>query len=46
MHYRTPVVIFLSDGESYIEDEHIFDLCYGAIRQGFVRWTFYVFSDC
>jgi hypothetical protein len=33
---RTPVVIFLSDGEDNIRDEPIFDICRGAVRQGFV----------
>jgi hypothetical protein len=33
---RTPVVIFLSDGEDDIGDEPIFDICRGAVRQGFV----------
>ena len=36
MHCRTPVVIFLSDGEDYVEDEPIFDICRGAVRQGYV----------
>jgi hypothetical protein len=36
MHRRTPVVIFLSDGEDHVRDEPIFDFCRGAVRQGFV----------
>lgn len=35
-HRRTPVVIFLSDGEDDIRDENIFDICRSAVRQGFV----------
>jgi len=31
---RTPVVIFLSDGEDYVTDEPIFDICRSAVRQG------------
>jgi len=31
---RTPVVIFLSDGEDYVRDELMFDICCGAMRQG------------
>ena len=36
MFYRTPVVIFLSDGEDNIEDEPILEICHEAVRQGFV----------
>ena len=36
IHCRTPVVIFLSDGEDNIADEPIYDICRGAVRQGFV----------
>jgi hypothetical protein len=36
IHCRTPVVIFLSDGEDNIADEPIYDMCRGAVRQGFV----------
>jgi hypothetical protein len=36
MHCRTPVVIFLSDGEDQVRDEPIFDICRGAVRQGSV----------
>ena len=36
MHRRTPVIIFLSDGEDNVGDEAIFDICRGAVRQGFV----------
>ena len=36
MYYRTPVLIFLSDGEDYVRDEPIYDICRGAVRQGFV----------
>lgn len=36
MHHRTPVVIFLSDGEDTVSDESIYDLCRSAVRQGFV----------
>jgi hypothetical protein len=36
MYGRTPVVIFLSDGEDYVADEPIFDICRSAVRQGFV----------
>jgi hypothetical protein len=35
-HRRTPVVIFLSDGEDYMEDDPIYDICRSAVRQGFV----------
>ncbi|KAI9462918.1 hypothetical protein BJY52DRAFT_1221931 [Lactarius psammicola] len=31
---RTPIVIFLSDGESYVRDEAIYDVCRGAVSQG------------
>jgi len=31
---RTPVVIFLSDGEDYVADEPIYDICRSAVRQG------------
>ena len=43
MHRRTPVIIFLSDGEESedkVGDEPIFDICRGAVRQGFVWWIF------
>jgi hypothetical protein len=36
MYCRTPVVIFLSDGEDDVRDEPIFDICRGAVRQGSV----------
>ena len=36
VHCRTPVVIFLSDGENNIADEPIFDICRAAVLQGFV----------
>jgi hypothetical protein len=36
MHCRTPVVIFLSDGEAHIRDKPILDICREAVRQGFV----------
>ncbi len=36
IHRRTPVVIFLSAGEGYVRDEAIYDICRGAVRQGFV----------
>jgi len=35
-HRRTPVVIFLSDGEDDIADESIYDMCRSAARRGFV----------
>ncbi|SRR6266404_1876367 len=35
-HRRTPIMIFLSDGEDYVGDERIYDVCRGAVRQGFV----------
>ena len=41
MHFRTPIVIFLSDGEDHVGDEPIYDICRGAVRQGFV--IFHVF---
>ncbi|KAH9029425.1 hypothetical protein EDB85DRAFT_1867188 [Lactarius pseudohatsudake] len=31
---RTPVMIFLSDGEDHVTDEAIYDVCRGAVRQG------------
>ncbi|KAI9455154.1 hypothetical protein BJY52DRAFT_1122135, partial [Lactarius psammicola] len=31
---RTPVVIFLSDGEDNVSDEAIYDVCRSAVRQG------------
>jgi len=31
---RTPVVIFLSDGEDFVRDEPIFDICRSALSQG------------
>jgi hypothetical protein len=36
MHRRTPVVIFLSDGEDDVGDDTIVDICRSAVRQGFV----------
>jgi hypothetical protein len=36
MHCRTPIVIFLSDGESSIADQPIFDICHAAVLRGFV----------
>ena len=42
MHCRTPVIIFLSDGEDNVEDEPMFDLCRGAVRRGFVWLMFYI----
>jgi hypothetical protein len=35
---RTPVVIFLSDGEDYIRDEPVYDICRSAVRQGFANF--------
>ena len=37
MHYvvRTPVVVFLSDGECRFEDEVVYDLCRSAVRAGY-----------
>jgi hypothetical protein len=40
MRRRTPVVIFLSDGEDHVNDEPIYDLCRSAVRQGFVDFRF------
>ncbi|KAI0250888.1 hypothetical protein BJV78DRAFT_1154831 [Lactifluus subvellereus] len=37
---RTPVVIFLSDGEDHIRDEPVYDICRSAVRQGFVDYLF------
>jgi hypothetical protein len=31
---RTPVMIFLSDGEDHVSDEAMYDVCRGAVRQG------------
>lgn len=31
---RTPVMIFLSDGEDHVRDEAMYDVCRGAVRQG------------
>jgi hypothetical protein len=31
---RTPIIIFLSDGEDYVRDEATYDFCRGAVRQG------------
>ena len=36
MYRRTPIIIFLSDGEDYVRDEATYDFCRGAVRQGFV----------
>ena len=36
--FRTPVIIFLSDGEGHVRDEKIFDVCRSAVRQGFVKF--------
>jgi hypothetical protein len=36
LHLRTPVVIFLSDGEDDVTDDPIYDICRSAVRQGFV----------
>ncbi len=38
MHHRTPIVIFLSDGEDNVSDEAIYDVCRSAVRQGFVEF--------
>jgi hypothetical protein len=38
-------VIFLSDGEDYVGDEPIYDICRGAVRQGFVVFDVFI-SDC
>ena len=40
MGRRNPVVVFLSDGEGYIEDELVYDICRSAVRQGFVNFRF------
>ncbi|KAI9460718.1 hypothetical protein F5148DRAFT_1377366 [Russula earlei] len=37
---RTPVVIFLSDGEDYVEDDPIFEICRRAVQRGFVVFRF------
>jgi hypothetical protein len=29
-------MIFLSDGEDHVRDEAMYDVCRGAVRQGFV----------
>ena len=29
-------MIFLSDGEDHVSDEAMYDVCRGAVRQGFV----------
>ena len=34
--HRTPVVIFLSDGEDNVSDEAIYNVCRSAVRHGFV----------
>jgi hypothetical protein len=39
---RTPVIIFLSDGESDIEDETVQDVCHSAVYLGFVCLLFEV----
>ena len=33
-------MIFLSDGEDYIRDEPVYDICRSAVRQGFVNFRF------
>ena len=42
MHYRTPVIIFLSDGEDFAKDETISEFCRGAVRKGFVVYFLYL----
>jgi hypothetical protein len=37
IHRRTPVVIFLSDGEDHVNDEAMYKICQGAARKGFVN---------
>jgi hypothetical protein len=39
---RTPVIIFLSDGESVIQDQTVQDLCRSAVHLGFVFLRFTV----
>jgi hypothetical protein len=38
---RTPVVIFLSDGECDVSDQTVQDLCRSAVHLGFVILLFY-----
>lgn len=38
---RTPVIIFLSDGESSINDQTVQDLCRSAVHLGSVYFSFY-----
>ena len=33
---RTPVIVFLSDGECGLSDEVMYDLCRSAVRAGYV----------
>ena len=40
MRCRTPVVIFLSDGENRIEDGPVYDICRSAVRQGCAKFRF------
>ena len=35
-NFRTPVIIFLSDGECDLSDEVMYDLCRSAVRAGYV----------
>ena len=32
---RTPVIVFLSDGECSLSDEVMYDLCRSAVRAGY-----------
>ena len=33
---RTPIIIFLSDGQSHLSDEVMYDLCRSAVSAGYV----------
>ena len=35
---RTPVVIFLSDGEDYVKDETVYKICQSAASKGFANF--------
>jgi hypothetical protein len=41
---RTPVIIFLSDGESNVDDQTVQDLCRSAVRLGSL--TFILSTVC
>jgi hypothetical protein len=44
--FRSPVIIFLSDGECHIADQTVQDLCRSAVRLGFVACFIVELATC